>query len=131
MWRMTWQAFSVRPWQEEQELGWMGAWGVSVRARDWPAGHVSLGSVLLWVLLAVAVALGTSVRGLTVHRSGGGWGGGDAEARALATRMKSVGHSIDAVAKALSADVPSAAELVVLRRELAAVSAKLKVGTDG
>jgi len=43
-----------------------------------------------------------------------GWGpGGDADARALATRMKSVGHSIDAVAKALSADTPSAAELSV------------------
>jgi hypothetical protein len=49
--------------EQGQELGWKGAW---------PAGHVSLGSVLLCILLAVAVALGTSVRGLTVHRTGGG-----------------------------------------------------------
>jgi hypothetical protein len=74
------------------ERGWMGPWGVSVRARDWPAGHVPLGSVLLLVFLAIAVALGTSVHGLTVHHAGGGmgWGGYDANARALATRMKSV-----------------------------------------
>ena len=49
--------------EQEEEEGAMGG------------GHVSLGSVLLCILVAVAVALGTSVRGLTVHRAGGGGGG--------------------------------------------------------
>jgi hypothetical protein len=56
-------------------------------------------------LYRYAAALGTSVHSLTIVRGGGGggWGGGggvwatDADARALATRMKSVGTSIDAM----------------------------------
>ena len=64
-------------------------------AGRWPT--FSLGSVILCALFAFFLALGTNFRILTV-------GATDADARALASRVKSVSESIDAVAKALAAD---------------------------
>lgn len=98
----------------------------SPNAHDsWPGGHVSLGAVLLAALVAIAVALGTSVTSLTVVRGGVGGTVADADFKALAARVKAVGDSVDAMARALSRDsgkggAVAAAELSALRQEFTA-----------
>ena len=67
----------------------------------WPT--FSLGSVILCVLIAMAVALGTNVRALTVVPA-------DADARALAARVTAVGQSVDVMAQALAAEAKAAAK---------------------
>ena len=67
----------------------------------WPT--FSLGSVILCVLVAMAVALGTNVRALTVVPA-------DPDARALAARVSAVGESVDVMAKALAAEAKAAAK---------------------
>ena len=100
-------------------------------AGRWPT--FSLGSVILCALFAFFLALGTNFRILTV-------GATDADARALASRVKSVSESIDAVAKALAADAKrrpassgasaSGRDVSALRSDLAKMQKQLKAQDD-
>lgn len=98
----------------------------------WPT--VSLGSVLLCALLAVSVALGTGVSSLGSPSN--------ADARALARRVKLVGDSLNAMHKALAVDAKTqkseqgaaakatAVALAELKTELATLRKAHKVRTS-
>ena len=90
---------------------------------------VSLGAVALWALVAVVVAMSTSVRTVTIVR-GDGVRASEKAAKMLAERVSVVGDSVDAMAAALDARGPSTAkrdrESVALRKDLDALVKQVK-----
>ena len=82
---------------------------------------ISLGAVALWALVAVVVAMSTSVRTVTIVR-GDGVRASEKAAKLLAERVSVVGDSVDAMAAALDARGPSTAkrdrETAALRKDL-------------
>ena len=90
---------------------------------------VSLGAVALWALVAVVVAMSTSVRTVTIVR-GDGVRASEKAAKMLAERVSVVGDSVDAMAAALDARGPSTAkrdrESAALRKDLDALVKQVK-----
>ena len=85
---------------------------------------MSLGAVALWALVAVVVAMSTSVRTVTIVR-GDGVRASEKAVKLLAERVSVVGDSVDAMAAALVARGPSTAkrdrETAALRKDLDAL----------
>jgi len=90
---------------------------------------MSLGAVALWALVAVVVAMSTTVRTVTIVR-GDGVRASEKAAKLLAERVSTVGDSVDAMAAALDARGPSTAkrdrETAALRKDLDALVKQVK-----
>lgn len=101
---------------------------LSRRSSSFPRGHVSLGATFLWTLVAVAIALMTSVNSVTVVRGSAAYAS-DADARALAGRMRRVGDSVDALARAMTLHAGKRTperDLNAVKRTLSTLTTKLK-----